>query len=136
MFLAQLTIINWYEKKQIKPNTSNNSGDTGRYGTITYNENLKDELALVSIRYKKPKENSSIEINSSIQIKENVINKIDFDFAQSIAGFGMILRDSKFKGNLNFNQIIKMAEASKGEDKEGYRKEFVDIVKKAKVLKK
>jgi Ca-activated chloride channel family protein len=60
----------------------------------------------------------------------------NFRFAAAVAGFGMMLRNSEFKGTLNYSTIMQIAGESTGSDAEGYRKEFVTLVNKAKTLSK
>ena len=52
----------------------------------------------------------------------------DFRFAAAVAEFGMLLRDSKFRGNSTYNGVAELARASRGEDLEGYRQEFIRLV--------
>lgn len=66
------------------------------------------------------------------QVKEFSDATDDFKFASSIAMFGMQLRDSKFKGNTDYDAIITSAQSSKGKDTEGYRAEFIRLVKAVK----
>lgn len=121
---------------EIKPTSEDYQSDVdnSRYQDATYNDDLKDELATIKIRYKEPNEDNSTKIVNVIKINENNIDKQDFDFAQSVVGFSMILRDSKFKGNLKFDKLIEVAQKSKGDDKEGYRKEFIELIKEASKL--
>jgi Ca-activated chloride channel family protein len=65
------------------------------------------------------------------------INKTseNFRFAAAVAAFGMLLRDSKYKGNINFNYVHELANKAIGKDEEGYRKEFVTLIEKAAKLK-
>jgi len=44
----------------------------------------------------------------------------------------MTLRDSKFKGNATYDNISEMAQGALGKDEHGYRKEFLDLIQKAK----
>ncbi|MCD4823889.1 MAG: DUF3520 domain-containing protein, partial [Phycisphaerae bacterium] len=60
----------------------------------------------------------------------------DFQFAAAVAGFGMILRDSPYKGTYTLAAVKKLAAAAKGKDPNGYRAEFIALVKKARKLKK
>ena len=60
----------------------------------------------------------------------------DFRFASSVAAFGMLLRDSEYKGKANWKDTYELAKKSLGQDKEGYRSEFVQLVEKAKSLSK
>ena len=95
---------------------------------------LKDELATVKIRYKEPDANSSILLSNVIHIDEKNIEKGEFDFVQTIAGFSMILRDSKYRADLTIDELIELAKKSKGDDKEGYRAGFIELMKEAKGL--
>ncbi|HEY2250321.1 MAG TPA: von Willebrand factor type A domain-containing protein [Planctomycetaceae bacterium] len=58
----------------------------------------------------------------------------DFNWAAAVAAFGMILRDSQFRGQANFDMVLELAQSAKGEDKSGQRAEFIELVKKAKAL--
>ncbi|MCZ7615563.1 MAG: DUF3520 domain-containing protein [Ignavibacteriaceae bacterium] len=46
----------------------------------------------------------------------------------------MLLRDSKFKGQVDYKMIEELAENNLGDDKYGYRDEFISILKRAKKL--
>jgi len=47
----------------------------------------------------------------------------------------MVLRDSPHKGQSTMDSVIEIAEKSRGADKNGYRDEFVQLVRKARALK-
>ena len=55
-------------------------------------------------------------------------------FAAAVAGFGMLLRDSEFKGKTSYEQVLAMARKSTGEDRFGYRKDFIRLVETARLL--
>jgi Ca-activated chloride channel family protein len=59
----------------------------------------------------------------------------DFNWAAAVAAFGMILRDSQFRGQANFDMVLELAQGALGEDKVGRRKEFIELVKTAKALR-
>lgn len=96
--------------------------------------NLSKELATVKIRYKKPEGNTSILMSKVIEYNSDDIETNDYNFAQSVAGFGMLLRQSKYKNNLSYRKIIDIAKDAKGEDKEGYRAEFIRMVEMTELL--
>ena len=48
-----------------------------------------------------------------------------------IAAFGMLLRDSPWRGASTYEGVAAMAKGAVGDDPRGYRREFVDLVKKA-----
>jgi Ca-activated chloride channel homolog len=58
----------------------------------------------------------------------------NFRFAAAVAEFGMLLRNSEFKQASSYKSILALADNAKGKDEEGYRKEFIKLVKKASVL--
>ncbi|HCL56097.1 MAG TPA: hypothetical protein DHW82_03695 [Spirochaetia bacterium] len=97
-----------------------------------------DELLTIKFRYKKPDGDTSILMTQSI--KESDISKTNvsenFQFVSAVIEFGLLLRDSEFKGTSSFEDVIKLAKASKGQDNEGYRAEFIQLVEKAMLLKK
>ncbi|MHC5537445.1 YfbK domain-containing protein, partial [Singulisphaera rosea] len=49
----------------------------------------------------------------------------------TVAGFGMLLRSSPYKGTLTYARLLELAGACVGKDPSGYRSEFVDLVRKA-----
>ena len=46
----------------------------------------------------------------------------------------MLLRGSPHKGDLTWEKVLRLAEQGLGEDKEGYRAEFIDLVRQAQKL--
>jgi Ca-activated chloride channel family protein len=58
----------------------------------------------------------------------------DFEFIQSVIEFGLLMRQSQYAGNANYDAIIERATTAMGEDKFGYRREFIMLVEKAKLL--
>ncbi len=55
----------------------------------------------------------------------------DFKFAAAVASFGMVLRDSPYKGSANLERALEWAQAGKGEDRHGYRQEFIRLIHRA-----
>ncbi|MEP6950927.1 MAG: YfbK domain-containing protein, partial [Ginsengibacter sp.] len=107
---------------------------------LKYQNNVKksgssfsDEMLTIKFRYKAPdRDNSELIAHAVIDKGIDIKNTSDnFRFATSVAGFAMLLRNSEYKGNSTYEQVLSMANASLGKDTEGYRKEFVSLVKKA-----
>lgn len=99
--------------------------------TQVSNTSKSNELLTVKFRYKEPDGETSKLISQTV--KKGTKNASEnLNWATAVAGFGMILRDSEFKGDLTFNQVIQLAKLSKGEDKFGYRAEFIQLVELAK----
>ena len=60
----------------------------------------------------------------------------DFRFAAAVASFGMILRNSPYKGQSTLDAVIRIAETGTGADRNAYRGEFIQLVRKLQALKK
>ena len=104
-----------------------------KYQTTNLNNVAKegDEVATVKFRYKKPDGKKSILLQEVIPYKNNYVNDMseNFRFSAAVAGFGMLLRNSEHKGDASCKSIIDLASNAKGKDPEGYRSEFIQLVK-------
>ncbi|EDP70596.1 hypothetical protein FBALC1_07553 [Flavobacteriales bacterium ALC-1] len=90
--------------------------------------NYEDELFTVKFRYKKPDASKSIEM-VHVQNTKTKEASMDMNFASAVALFGMQLRNSKYDNNTKLVKVIELAEKGRGEDKDGYRAEFIRLVK-------
>lgn len=97
-----------------------------------------NEVLTVKLRYKSPDENKSKLMEKVITDQQTSFDKTseNFRFAVAVAEFGLILRQSEFKGMANYEQVIDLAKNAKGSDEEGYRAEFIKLVKTTKMLDK
>ncbi len=95
-----------------------------------------DELMTVKLRYKHPDEDESQMIKRAVAVSDisAITNQGNLAFASAVAEFGMLLRDSQYKGSASFEDVLKRARAAKGKDDEGYRAEFIRLVEKAELL--
>ncbi len=94
-----------------------------------------NEIMTVKLRYKKPDEDVSQLISRAVTAAEvNETHSQNYEWASSVAEFGMLLRNSKFKGNANFQDVLQRAKAAKGTDEFGYRHELIELVEKAQTL--
>ncbi|WP_315019908.1 VWA domain-containing protein [Capnocytophaga leadbetteri] len=112
-----------------------------RYQSQELNEKGKgNELGFLKIRYKDPKvkDAKSVEIIEPLVFNKKALKETsaDYRFAASVAEFGILLRDNSNKANATYDQVIELAEGAIGKDPEGYRKEFVRLVKSVKMLPK
>ena len=100
-------------------------------------EKASVELMTVKLRYKKPDGANSTKVEIPIKGKLLDLEKTsdNFRFSAAVAEFGMILRDSDFKAEGTMAQVIDLAKNARGEDSEGYRGEFLKIVKTTESLK-
>lgn len=92
---------------------------------------FSDELFTVKLRYKDPKSAKSKLLELPVQNRISKNSSDDFRFSAAVASFGMLLRNSEFKGNTTTESILTLAKGSKGQDDEGYRSEFIRLVKTA-----
>lgn len=88
------------------------------------------ELATIQFRYKKPDEDKSILMTEVISSQAEMDDQTsdNFRFSAAVAAFGMLLRDSEYKGSMNLDEVLGLAKGSKGEDTDGYRAEFIRLV--------
>jgi Ca-activated chloride channel family protein len=105
--------------------------DSLKYQTRLTNPGFNDEVLTVKFRYKRPMETASNLITQTFNKTE-----VKFDdasenlrFAATVAGFGMILRNSPNKGNATLDLILAQAKDCRKYDADGYRAEFMNLVK-------
>jgi Ca-activated chloride channel family protein len=94
------------------------------------------EMMNVKIRYKQPDGADSQELAVPVT-REHFANapSVDFRFAAAVAEFGLLLRDSKYKGDATWSSTLVLAEGAMGKDAHGDRREFIALAKKAARLK-
>lgn len=96
----------------------------------------EDEYAFVKIRYKLPDGSSSKLISTPVDAKQEYKTleetPVESRFAASVAGFGQILRNDAYINNFGYDDVISLAEGAKGDDKFGYRAEFINLILVAK----
>ena len=94
------------------------------------------EYAFVKVRYKLPDRDVS-------ELISRAVTKADFGrpqsadsrearFAAAVAGFGQLLRDARYTGDFDYDDVIALAREATGKDEFGYRREFVRLVALAK----
>jgi len=95
------------------------------------------ELMTVKLRYKQPdgKTSTKVEIPVKGKVLDLEVSSDNFRFSAAIAEFGLILRNSQYKEDASMEEVIAMAKGARGEDEEGYRSEFLKLVKLADSLK-
>lgn len=109
--------------------------DSLRYGARPEAAAGKGELANVRLRYKNPGSDASQLLEYPIR-KDSVVDRAsaDFRFAASVAAFGQLLRGGKYMGDFSYADVTRLASGAMGEDRDGYRKEFVSLVALARSL--
>lgn len=96
----------------------------------------KGELFTLKLRYKEPDGHTSTRLAFPVidQGHSYAEASVDFQFATAVASFGMLLRDSAYKGQTTFDSVLELATAGLGQDRHGYRRAFVDLVRRAKAV--
>jgi Ca-activated chloride channel family protein len=85
-----------------------------------------DEAMTVKIRYKQPGGDSSALVSVPVAIKASP--NAALGFASAVAEFGLVLRDSEFKGSASYAEALTLAKKFKGEDQHGHRAEFIRLI--------
>jgi Ca-activated chloride channel homolog len=107
--------------------------DELKYSTTTINPSAKasGELMTIKLRYKKPDEDVSKLIVHPLADSNTDLAKAseNFRWSASVAAFGMLLRESEYLNGFSYDKVLAIAQSAKGEDEEGYRIEFINMVK-------
>ncbi|MFD2863571.1 vWA domain-containing protein [Mucilaginibacter antarcticus] len=100
--------------------------------------NGSTDIMTVKFRYKEPDGEKSRLQQVVVNARSVAINSAseDMRFAASVAGYGMLLRNSAFKQNTNFEDLIKLAKGAKGKDDNGYRAEFIRLAESTRDMMK
>jgi Ca-activated chloride channel family protein len=115
-----------------------------RVDDLRYQKNKTDlgkasntgEILNIKLRYKQPDGDVSGLIEHPVFDQQSSLASAsnNFRFAAAVAEFGMLLRQSEYRSNSSFNNVVGLAKNSKGADAEGYRGEFVKLVSQAQSL--
>lgn len=110
--------------------------DPLKYQSVTAPGSNSDELMQVKLRYKQPQGSTSQLLSQAILDRSTGLEAAsnNLKLAAAVALFGMVLRDSEFKGQGNFDLVLQLANQVKQPDPEGYRSEFLRLVERSKPL--
>lgn len=130
------TVVAFYE---IVPTSSQVQEDTDlKYQNVKNSGSMRydDELATVKFRYKKPTKTKSKLLKKTIKNEPISFEKAsnNFQFASTVAGFGMLLRNSDYRGTMTYASLLDIAKSSKGKDVFGYRSEYIQLLSFAAAL--
>ena len=114
--------------------------DDSRYASPTTTDgSIRDEYALLKLRFKLPGENESTLVEQIIPNRntlgggESSWQQREFQFSAAVAAFAQILEGGQYTGDWGYDEVIEVALSSRGNDNYGYRNEFVQLVRLAKV---
>ncbi|MCD9014867.1 vWA domain-containing protein [Parachryseolinea silvisoli] len=96
--------------------------------TVASNSN---ELMTVKFRYKNPDGNTSKLLQQVLMDTNVALEKTsdDFRWSAAVAGFGMLLRESQYVKEFGFKDVLGLAQGARGKDVEGYRGEFIGLIR-------
>ncbi|MGI6084843.1 MAG: vWA domain-containing protein [Acetivibrionales bacterium] len=108
-------------------------GDTIETNDLKYQTSIlkgSEEWLTVQIRYKNPEEETSKLLTYPVD-ESHIKNQMsgDFAFASAVAEFGLLLRDSQYKGNSSFENVYGRIVNILGLKDDPYKAEFLDMVK-------
>jgi Ca-activated chloride channel homolog len=89
-----------------------------------------DELLHVAMRYKDPDGAVSKLVTHPVSARRRAPSE-SMRFASAVAGFGMLLRESPHAGSLNWPRVIELARGARGDDRDGYRADFIRLAELA-----
>ena len=118
-------------------------GDARRLEPLRYQKEGKpadhgSELALLRLRYKAPDGDKSTLIEQPLQrdaISDSNSTSDNFRFSATVAAFGQLLRGGRYTESFNYEELARLASSARGEDRFGYRGEFIWLVHLARSLK-
>ncbi|MCL5991158.1 MAG: von Willebrand factor type A domain-containing protein [Bacteroidetes bacterium] len=134
------TVTALYEIVSVNGDKGNSSNkvDPLKYQSSNVNNNSynTDEIATVKFRYKEPDGTQSKLIVNTLKNADNKLSQSseNFRFSSAVVEYSMLLRKSKFVGTSTYDEVIKLATGARGQDREGYRAEFIRLVEATKVL--
>lgn len=111
--------------------------DAPRYPQDSRVESRRDlrsgEYGFLRIRYKLPDSSRSRLMEAPIRTSAGVPARFaqDVKFSTAVAGFAQLLRGGRYTGALTYADVLREAQASRGQDEFGYRAEFVQLVRRA-----
>ena len=96
-----------------------------------------NEFAFLKIRYKLPDAQSSTLVAQPVTV-DDYYEKIDsaprdVRFATAVAAFGQLLHGGRYTGEFGYEDVIALANDARGDDRFGYRSEFIRLVRMAQV---
>ena len=109
------------------------SDDTLRYQqtALTGTAQHGDEMLLVKLRYKDPEGSRSRLLVQPVAADADASPGSDLRFAAAVTAFGMLLRDSEFRGGASWRMVTELAREGRGADRSGYRGEFLRLAELA-----
>ena len=127
---------------EITPAGEAGSADPLRYGPDAATRTAvgpATEFGFLKMRYKLPNEETSklmtMPLAMSLDKKSIADIPAEARFSIAVAGFGQLLRGSSQLKNYSYDDVLALAQSARGDDPFGYRAEFVNLVRLAKIAR-
>lgn len=112
--------------------------DPLRYGGVASEVAADDEIGFLKLRYKAPEGLTSklveVPIGRDLVVDDASQAGNDQRFAAAVAAFGQKLKGSAYAQAISWEAIADLANGARGEDRNGYRAEFEQLIKVAGLL--
>ncbi|MCG8385291.1 MAG: DUF3520 domain-containing protein, partial [Cytophagales bacterium] len=88
------------------------------------------------LRYKAPDGDKSQLIVQGLKDENIAMEKTsdNFRWSAAVAAFGMQLTGSDYRGEMAYTEILSLARSARGNDQEGYRAEFIRLIRSSQLL--
>ena len=136
--IYEITLADSENQSIDKPRYTANQKNVTSKTTVSKTANSKEnnnEYGFVKIRYKSPTDTQSKLIQQSISVDKNLQTNSEVLFSTAVAGFAQLLRNSNYTSNLEYADLIDVAQINKGDDEFGYRSEFIQLIRMAEIAK-
>jgi len=92
-----------------------------------------NDVLVLRVRYKQPDGATSTRMDVPLTDRSVAFTSADpdFRFAAAVGAFGMLLKESPYRGDATLGWVLDTATSSRGSDRGGYRSEFLALVQKA-----
>ena len=132
------TVTALYEIVPVGASLEGTGGDLDdlKYQTVRPRSGVNsDEWLTVQLRYKEPDGTTSRLLTHPVRVRRPSAEPSgDFRFAAAVAAFGLVLRESEYRGTATLDQVLQLARGAEGRDPDGERAEFVRLVESARLL--
>jgi Ca-activated chloride channel family protein len=92
------------------------------------------EWLTVKLRYKQPQSDTSVPFDQPVTPAQSARDSEDLRFATAVAAFGMVLRESEYRGDASYPMALQLARSSRGGDPHGHRAELIKLIELASAL--
>ncbi len=132
------TVTALYEMVPVGASLEGTGGDLDdlKYQTVRPRSGVSsDEWLTVQLRYKETDGTTSRLLTHPVRVRRPSAEPSgDFRFAAAVAAFGLVLRESEYRGTATLDQVLQLARGAEGRDPDGERAEFVRLVESARLL--